>query len=304
MQKDKIFLTGATGFLGTVLLRELALCNWDGDFQAYISPRIDITKPFCFSNNTVINHVIHCAGKAHSVPKTEAEKQEFYNVNFNGTKNLCLALEGLGQLPKSFTFISTVAVYGVEEGTNIGESHPLNGGTPYSDSKILAERWLMDWARNHSVTLGILRLPLIVGPDPRGNLRTLLLGIRSGKYLSIGNAGARKSMVWAEDVARIIPAVAEKGGIYNVTDGVHPTFRELETAIASALNKRRPISVPYAVAKSLAMVGDMLGSRFPINSNKLKKITSTLTFDDSKARDELGWTATPILGKINELVNF
>lgn len=304
MQKDKIFLTGSTGFLGKILRRELARGNWGGDFQTDLSPRIDITTPFRFSNNTVINHIIHCAGKAHSVPKTEAEQQEFYDVNFKGTKNLCLALEGLGQLPKSFTFISTVAVYGVEEGTNIDEDHPLNGDTPYSDSKILAERWLIDWAQNHSVTLGILRLPLIVGPDPRGNLRTMLLGIRSGKYLSIGNAEARRSMVWAEDVARVIPTLAEKGGIYNLTDGVHPTFRELETAIASAFNKRRPISVPYAVAKGLAVVGDMLGSRFPINSNKLKKITSTLTFDDSKARDELGWTATPILRRIDELVNF
>ena len=37
--------------------------------------------------------VLHAAGKAHSVPKTEAEKQVFFDVNLQGTKNLCTALE-------------------------------------------------------------------------------------------------------------------------------------------------------------------------------------------------------------------
>ncbi|MBC7915293.1 MAG: hypothetical protein H7Y07_14350 [Pyrinomonadaceae bacterium] len=42
-------------------------------------------------------------------------------------------------------------------------------------------------------------------------------------------------------------------------------------------------------------MGDILGKRAPINSVKLKKITSDLTFDDSKAREILGWNPTPVL---------
>ena len=57
--------------------------------------------------------VLHACGKAHVVPKTEAEKQAFFDVNYQGTVNLCSALEKVG-VPKALVFISTVAVYGCE----------------------------------------------------------------------------------------------------------------------------------------------------------------------------------------------
>lgn len=53
--------------------------------------------------------------------------------------------------------------------------------------------------------------------------------------------------------------------------------------------------MPNFVAKLVAKVGDMLGSWVPLNSSKLRKITSTLTFDDSKARAAFGWSPTPVL---------
>ena len=48
--------------------------------------------------------------------------------------------------------------------------------------------------------------------------------------------------------------------------------------------------------------GDIAGKYAPLNSDKLNKITSTLTFDDSKARAAFGWNPTPVLEgfKINE----
>lgn len=299
-----VLITGESGFLGRIFKHELIA---EG-YRAYGLPeagdgaRIDIAKPFDLANATYLTTVIHAAGKAHSVPRDEKEKQSFYDVNFDGTKNLCLALQRAETLPECFIYISTVAVYGAEEGTFISENHPLNGHTPYADSKILAEEWLRHWADEHSVKLGILRLPLIVGPNPPGNLGAMIKGIKSGKYLSIGQARARKSMVWAEDVARIIPILAEKGGTFNLTDGHHPTFGELEEAIAKTLDKRRPLKIPHWAAKGLALAGDIVGSRFPINSDKLRKITSTLTFDDSKARNILGWNPTPVLSKIHEIV--
>ena len=54
--------------------------------------------------------VIHAAGKAHSVPKTAFEKQQFYDINVLGTQNLLAGFEKIG-LPKQFVFISSVAVY-------------------------------------------------------------------------------------------------------------------------------------------------------------------------------------------------
>lgn len=302
MEKRSVLLTGANGFLGKIASNELKVMGYDvACLNRSAGPRIDITTPFNIDTPVSFDTVIHTAGKAHTVPRSEPEAQAFYDVNFEGTKNLCRALEKLPKLPSSFIFISTVAVYGVDEGFMISEEHPLNGKTPYADSKILAEEWLRHWTDEHRITLGILRLPLIAGPNAPGNLGAMVAGIKSGRYLSIGHASAQKSMVWAADIVRIIPRLAAKGGIYNLTDGYHPTFRELEKSIASATGNKKPISIPYWGAKGLAIVGDVIGSRFPINSDKLQKITSDLTFDDSQATQILGWNPTPVLSKVQEI---
>ena len=238
--------------------------------------------------------VLHAAGKAHSVPRTEAEKQVFFDVNLQGTKNLCTALERRG-VPRAFIFISTVAVYGCAYGENITEDHPLNGATPYAMSKRLAEEYLQKWCYEHNVILGIIRPSLIAGPNPPGNLGSMIHGIRSGKYLSIAGGRARKSILMVQDIAKLVPLLAEKGGIYNVCDSHHPTFRELETIICRQLDKKQPLSIPYWVAKCMALAGDCLGRKAPINSLKLDKITKSLTFSHAKAIRELGWKPTNVL---------
>jgi nucleoside-diphosphate-sugar epimerase len=120
-------------------------------------------------------------------------------------------------------------------------------------------------------------------------------GIRTGKYCSIAGGKARKSVLMAEDIARLIPLLLEKGGIYNVCDSHQPTFHELETLISKQLGKRKPLSIPYSLAWAMAKVGDCLGSKAPINSLKLKKITSSLTFSNEKAMRELGWKPIDVL---------
>jgi len=301
-----ILITGATGFLGTTLCYSLAK---DGYRILKLGKRQDNDIQFDLSEKDIklnvqedIDYVVHAAGKAHVVPKNEIEAKEFYDVNFEGTQNLCNALTSLPVPPKSFIFISTVSVYGRDEGDLIPETHPLNGNTPYAKSKILAEEWLQNWAKVNNITLGILRLPLIAGPNPPGNLGAMIKGISSGKYLSIGNATARKSIVWAEDIGKIIPVIAGTGGIFNLADGYNPSFSELEVYIAEALKVKKVRKIPFAVAKLIAGIGDLLGERSPINTDKLKKLTSTLTFDDSRARKLLDWNPTPVLDKIPEMI--
>lgn len=217
-----------------------------------------------------------------------------FDVNLQGTKNLCTALERR-RVPRAFIFISTVAVYGCAYGENITEDHPLDGDTPYAMSKRLAEEYLQKWCYEHNVILGIIRPSLIAGPNPPGNLGAMIHGIRSGKYLSIAGGQARKSVLMVQDIAKLVSLLAEKGGIYNVCDSHHPTFRELETTICRQLDKKLPFSIPYWAAKCMALVGDCLGKKAPINSLKLKKITESLTFSNEKAMRELGWKPTRVL---------
>ncbi len=94
----------------------------------------------------------------------------------------------------------------------------------------------------------------------------------------------------AEDITRLVPLLAEKGGIYNVCDDSQPTFHELEQLIATQLKKPFPHNIPYWFARCMAFAGDCLGSKAPFNSSKLNKITKSLTFSNEKAKRELGWT--------------
>lgn len=291
----KLLFTGASGFLGQNIRPILA--------NNYEITTIGLTKEDTYTVNMAnkipvlterYDVVLHAAGKAHIVPKTEAEKQSFYDVNLQGTKNLCKALEKSG-IPKAFVFISTVAVYGCEYGNNITENHPLNGDTPYALSKIQAEEFLMEWCNAHGVVLSIIRPSLIAGPNPPGNLGAMIKGIKTGRYLSIGGGKARKSVLMVEDIARLVPLLIEKGGIYNVCDDEQPSFRQLENVICTQLGKRLPLSIPYWMAKCMAIVGDCLGKKAPINSLKLKKITESLTFSNEKVKRELGWKPTPVL---------
>ena len=287
--------TGASGFLGSHILSLLE--------RKYVISTVGLTPKDDYKVDIARNIpafkesfdiVFHAVGKAHSVPKTEEEKQAFFDVNLQGTKNLCTALERSG-IPKAFIFISTVAVYGCDSGENITEEYPLNGTTPYALSKIKAEKYLEEWCAMYNVKLSILRPSLIVGPNPPGNLGAMIHGIKSGKYVSIAGGKAKKSVLMVQDIANLIPLLIEKGGTYNVCDSYQPSFRELELVVCRQLNKKRPLSIPYWFAKTMAIVGDYLGERAPINSLKLRKITHSLTFSNEKAMRELGWKPMNVL---------
>ncbi len=294
---ENYLLTGAYGFLGKYIQAYLVATGCDvvclgKDQRNDVVCDLSIDLPKLLAPFDV---VVHAAAKAHFEPKTTADTNVFFAVNFQGTKNLCVALEKSEKLPSAFVFISTVAVYGVEEGELIDEKHPLNGTSPYSKSKIEAENFLRNWCDRNNIKLSILRLPLIAGSNPPANLGAMIKGISTNRYFNIGKGNAKKSMVMASDVAKYIPTIAPIGGIYNLTDGYHPSFKELANLIAKQLGKKPPKSIPFWLAKTIALIENLIGNKAPINSDKLKKITGTLTFDDTLARKSFNWQPNNVL---------
>ena len=292
---EKLLFTGGTGFLGKNIRPildkqyEVTTCGITPDdmIRANLATEVPVLPE-------QYDVVLHACGKAHVVPKTEAEERAFYDVNYQGTLNLCEALERVG-VPKAIVFVSTVAVYGCEFGDLITEEHPLEGMSPYAKSKIMAEEYLHEWCEKNRVVLGILRPSLLAGKNAPGNLGAMVNGIEKGFYMNIAGGKVVKSVLMAEDIARLLPLLAEKGGVYNVCDTKQPTFGELSASVARQLGKRKPVSIPYWVAWCMAKVGDLLGSKAPINSYKLEKMTKSLTFSNEKARRELNWEPLDVL---------
>ena len=120
---EKLLFTGGTGFLGKNVrpildkMYEVTTCGITSDDTIKVNLAKEI--PELEQHYDV---VLHACGKAHVVPKTEVEKQAFFDVNYTGTVHLCNALEKVG-VPNALVFISTVAVYGCEFGELITEEH-------------------------------------------------------------------------------------------------------------------------------------------------------------------------------------
>ncbi|MHA8087436.1 NAD-dependent epimerase/dehydratase family protein [Aquirufa sp. Wall-65K1] len=289
----RILLTGASGFLGKYILSNFQVNhvvdtlgrNNNCHYKCNLANEIPTL-------NEKYDVVIHAAGKAHLVPNTQVEVDDFFGVNFQGTINLLKALEG--QQLGAFIFISSVAVYGLNEGNNIPETATLQAIDPYGKSKIMAEEAVQDWGFKNNVPCTIFRLPLLIGMDAPGNLNAMINAIKSGIYFNISNGVAKKSMVLASEIPIAIEKAMGEAGIFNLTDGHNPSFNELSQLISKQLN-RKVYRMPYWIAKIIAKIGDLMGNKAPLNTNKFKKITTDLTFDDTKAREVFGWNPTPVL---------
>jgi nucleoside-diphosphate-sugar epimerase len=291
-----ILLTGSSGFLGSQIKSFCESKHTVITIGRQVSN--DIICDLATQNPQLdnIDAVIHAAGKAHVYPETEAEKQAFFDVNVTGAKHLLESLEHVSV--RKFIFVSSVSVYGLGQGEEIAEETPLKGNSPYALSKIQAEQLIVDWCNQKQIPYLIVRLPLVVGPNPLGNLGKMIEAIQRGRYVRIAKGNARKSMVLASDVAllfeRWLTAPDAISGIYNLTDGHHPTFYELEEALKVKYNKKSIPTIPAWLANFMGKMGDRF-SFFPVNSQTIQKITCTFTFSDAKAQRELQWKPSKVL---------
>jgi nucleoside-diphosphate-sugar epimerase len=281
------FITGTSGFLGSNFktnLREKGL-------SVVCPARENLEREL--KNLGQLELFIHCAGKAHSMKNTLEEEQAFFDSNVELTKRLTTIISENTIHLNTFVFISTVAVYGVEEGFEINENFPLNGKSAYARSKILAEEHLVQWAKKVEVNLIILRLPLIFGENAPGNLGAMERAVKGQYYFQIGKGVAKRSMVHAKQLAEFLPTLIGKSGIYHLTDGEHNSYNEVAEYFAKKY-KRRIINVPLLPFKMIARVGDLI-PKFPLTSYRLEKLSQSLTFSDQKARIELGWKGSNAL---------
>ena len=248
--------------------------------------------------------VIHAAGKAHVVPRTEEEKQSFFDVNVTGTEHLLSGLQN--NPPKSIVFISSVAVYGIEKGEKIKEDAPLLAKSPYGRSKILAEQLIRETSFSKPVTRGIVRLPLIAGKNAPGNLGSMINAIQKGFYFNVAGGKAARSVVLKEDIAPFLKALGEHGGTYNFTDQKGITYASLYQEIRKHASCPRRPDLPYWFAWCLALAGECLQYAIrhpvPLDFHRLEKLTNSLTFDSSLAEKDIPFVPRPVLDNIKEII--
>jgi nucleoside-diphosphate-sugar epimerase len=283
-----MLLIGSNGFLGRELkkyFKKYFNVTTLSRKNADLCYDIKYEMPFFNKNFDII---IHCAGLAHV---QKGISNEFDLVNVHGTLNILNSIN----IPKYFIFISSVSVYGLDSGSGINEKFPLLAKDHYGLSKIKAEEVIKKWCLKNNVILTILRLPLVVGENPPGNLGKMINSIKSGLYFNINNGQARRSMILSTDVATAIHKIYTIGGIYNITDGFHPSYYELSKCIANKYRKKKPFNISINIAEFIARLGNLFFTNFPLNQNVISKLTNTLTFDDSLFRNITDWQSRCVL---------
>lgn len=161
----RVLITGKTGYIASSLLAYLG--GFPGTYAAEtVSLRGEAWKETDFSR---YDAVIHCAGMVH-IRETAENAHLYHEIN----RDLTLALAeraraaGVGQ----FVFLSSLGVYGRDEGVLTPETEPTPR-TAYGSSKWEAERGLRAM-ESEMFRVAILRAPMVYGPGCTGNYRALV----------------------------------------------------------------------------------------------------------------------------------
>jgi nucleoside-diphosphate-sugar epimerase len=189
----RILITGANSYIGTSLKNWLAK-EPDKYKVNTVDMKDDSWKDKDFSEFDVVFHV---AGIAH-IKETKENKPLYYKVNrdlaYETAKKA--KLEGV----KQFIFLSSMSVYGIEEGV-IDENTPLEPNTHYGKSKFQAEE-LINSLMSDSFNVAILRPPMVYGKKCKGNYpRLARLAVLTPIFPKIDN---KRSMIYIDNLSEFV----------------------------------------------------------------------------------------------------
>ena len=196
-------------------------------------------------------------------------------------------------------FFSTIAVYGNSNVQILTEDAQAKPNTFYAETKLAAERNVLDAKRTDGQPLGtVLRFAAIYGPRIKGNYQRLVQALAHRRFVPIGDGNNRRTLIYDRDVAKAALLAVQHpnaaGKVYNVSDGQFHTLREIIAAICQAIGRNPPrFSVPVGPARF--MVGLMedtfrlVGRKSPISRDTIDKYTEDIAVDSQLIQRELGF---------------
>lgn len=311
LKKNKLILvTGATGAVGPRVVQALDKAGYyvrtfsvdaptAGTFPANVEVVLgNVTdKASVQSAMQGVDAVVHMAALLHIVNPPPEMRRKYEQVNVGGTEIVVDAAVSSGV--SRVVLFSTIAVYGRSYGRILDEQSPTYPDTFYAQTKLAAEKIVLDAKNQEGQSLGtVLRVGAVYGSRIKGNYERLRHALEGHRFLYIGNGLNRRTLVYDKDVGNAVvlaithPSAA--GRVFNVTDGTFHTLNEIVECICFALGRKLPlITLPVGPVRTLirfiSTISLTFGFNPPITQDVIDKYTEDIAVDGSKIKNELGF---------------
>ncbi|WP_265266426.1 NAD-dependent 4,6-dehydratase LegB [Spirulina subsalsa] len=295
--KQKILVTGSDGFIGSHLTEELVrqgysvkafvLYNsfnswgWLDHASREILDNLevfsgDIRDPYGVKEAMKeCDIVLHLAALI-AIPYSYHSPATYVDTNIKGTLNVVQAARELGV--QKVVHTSTSEVYGTAQFVPITETHPLQGQSPYSASKIGADQIAMSFYQSFNTPVSIIRPFNTYGPrqSARAVIPTVITQIANGtRKIKLGALHPTRDFNYVKDTVRGFIAIAES-----------------EKSIGEVINIGSNFEI--SIGDTVQLIGEAMGVEIEIETDEVrlrpeKSEVNRLWADNTKAKQLVGW---------------
>lgn len=327
----KILVTGASGFIGSFIVEEgleRGLDVWAGvrgssSRKLLADNRINFIELDFLNKDRLAeqlkafkavhgawDYVVHAAGVTKCL-----DKDDFYRVNYEGTRNLVDALAGMGMQPRKFIYMSSLSIYGPQHEEMpylpITDSDVPAPNTVYGKSKLLAERYIQE---NVAFPYVILRPTGVYGPRERDYFQ-MAVSIKNHVDFSVGYRPQVITFIYVKDLVKAVYLSIEKpvdGRCYFVSDPQGYDSRAFSDLIQRELGIRRvlhikaPLWLLRVISLCAGWLSRLTGKPATLNGDKYKIMKQrNWLCDTTPIERELGFTIDyPLEAGVKESINW
>ncbi|HAC88771.1 MAG TPA: oxidoreductase [Gammaproteobacteria bacterium] len=307
MEKGLIAISGATGFLGTALVKHFLNKGYRVRAHAHtedkarqIDRRVEDIVIGEISDDAMITELVTGADFViHTVSNfryASGKAESYRRINVTGTKFLIDAAVVAGV--KRFVHCSTIGVHGDVAKTPATEDSPFNPGDLYQETKLESEEYVRSKMGKSDMEIVVIRPCSMYGP---GDLRMLKMFkmLSKGRFFFLGKCKENFHAVYIEDVVSAFAKAVEVEGIDGEVfivggpDGYLP-LRGYVGEVAEALGAKPPeLTFPYSLFYAAATLCEMvcvpLGIEPILHRRRVRFYKNNRAFDTSKAERVLGY---------------
>jgi len=317
----RVFLTGATGFIGSRLARRLAA---RGDsLRCLVRPSSDTTALERLGAELVHGELTDADAIARALEGVDiafhlaalydigvVDRAALERTNVQGTAAFLEAVERAGT-PRALYVSTTAALAPVAEGEGDEETEYPPGArypTVYHRTKAEAHRLARD-AQRRGLPLIIVCPANVYGPGDQGPSARFTRDLLAGRVPGLLAREGWLSYVHVDDVVEGLCLAADRGAPGNVyiLSGEHLPINEFARRVCELAGRkpprlRFPVPLARATGAALDLVARVTGLRFPISRETVDVASHRWVHSHARATEELGWTPRPLAEGLPETV--